>query len=180
MFLSIGIAVGLNAAASLFAPMVPLPVPLIEVGFDALIPDPALVEAEDWQWCGWSPPVDAAVADPFRPPPHRYGPGNRGIEFDVVSGQVVSAVSEGRVGFVGPVGGRNYVVLHHSSDLRTSYGPLSAISVVRGQSVSGKDAIGQASEGFQLGLRQGGDYLDPAPFLAGLCGTPHLVAVRAL
>src|SRR5690606_27291950 len=28
----------------------------------------------------YSAPVDAAVADPFRPPDHPYGPGNRGLE----------------------------------------------------------------------------------------------------
>ncbi|MEL7210808.1 MAG: hypothetical protein AAGK32_21650, partial [Actinomycetota bacterium] len=43
--------------------------------------------------CRWTPPVAAAVVDPFRPPAGPYAPGNRGIEYGVDDGDPVVAVA---------------------------------------------------------------------------------------
>jgi len=126
--------------------------------------------------CGWVAPVDAPVVDPFRAPAHRYGPGNRGLEFGVGDGAPVVAVADGRVGFVGSVAGRLYVVIGHDGGIRSTYGPLSRALVVSGQTVGAATEVGQARRGFHLTARIGDRYVDPQPFLDGRCGRARLVA----
>ena len=41
------------------------------------------------------PPVEAPVADPFRPPTTPYGPGNRGLEYATAPGTPVRAAADG-------------------------------------------------------------------------------------
>lgn len=108
------------------------------------------------------PPVDAPVVDPFRPPATRYGPGNRGLTYDLAAGTVVRASGDGTVVFAGPVGGSLHVTVRHADGLRTSYSFLGSVSVRRGQTVSAGDAVGSAGLGFHFGLRDGDTYLDPA------------------
>ncbi len=126
--------------------------------------------------CGWRRPVDASVIDAFRPPPDRYRAGNRGLEYGTAGGEAVTAVTDGQVTFVGPVGGRNYVVLTHADDRRSTYGPLESISTLRGQTHRQGDQIGLAAPGFHLTVRVGERYLDPAPLLDGACGRPRLIS----
>jgi murein DD-endopeptidase MepM/ murein hydrolase activator NlpD len=121
-------------------------------------------------------PVDAPVIDPFRPPEHPYGPGNRGLEYGVEVGQRVGAVAAGQVSFAGPVGGRHYAVVDHGAGLRSTYGPLVGSAVVRGQRLSAGEEIGGADAGFHLTARRGDRYVDPAPLLAGDCGHARLVS----
>ncbi len=128
--------------------------------------------------CPWRAPVDAPIVDPFRRPTQPYGPGNRGLEYGITVGQAVTAVARGRVMFVGPVGGRRYVVLSHSRGLRSTYGPLATTSVVRGQELGVGHDVGTADEGLLLTARVGDRYIDPAPLLAGRCGRARLVAPR--
>jgi hypothetical protein len=45
----------------------------------------------------WEPPVDAPIVDTFREPACRWCPGNRGIEFGTVDGDVVRTVATGEV-----------------------------------------------------------------------------------
>lgn len=130
--------------------------------------------------CPWIAPVDASVVDGFRAPPNPYGPGNRGLEYGASAGQPVVAVAPGRVGFVGPVGGRRYVVVEHAGGLRSTYGPLATTLVVRGQQVAAGEGIGTAAPGLlltaRLGTGEAQRYVDPAPLLAGRCGRARLVA----
>ena len=93
------------------------------------------------------------------------------------------AVAAGRVGFVGPVAGRRYVVVEHPGGLRSTYGPLQTITVARGQAVAAGEGIGTA--GADLLLTCAGSaparperYVDPAPLLAGRCGRARLAANR--
>ncbi len=51
------------------------------------------------------PPVDAPIADPFRPPAGPYGGGNRGLDYDTTAGDVVRASAAGRGGVRRPGGG---------------------------------------------------------------------------
>lgn len=115
----------------------------------------------------WSYPIDAPVVDPFRAPAHRYGAGNRGLEYGNSAGKVVVAVDAGRVGFVGLVAGRRVVVIHHASDLRSTYTSLGSATVVRGQRVAGGQQIGIAAAGFHLSARLGDSYVDPELLFAG-------------
>ncbi|MDH3683649.1 MAG: M23 family metallopeptidase [Acidimicrobiia bacterium] len=127
--------------------------------------------------CGWLAPVDGPIVDGFRPPDNPFGPGgNRGIEYGTEPGDPVRAVAEGRVSFVGPVGGDRWLVITHDDGLRSTYGPLVTSSVVFGEGVRAGAAIARADAGLHLTARAGERYLDPAPLLDGSCGRARLVA----
>jgi hypothetical protein len=113
------------------------------------------------------PPVDAPVADPFRPPSTPYGPGNRGIEYATTPGAVVRASGAGTVLFAGPVGGALHVTVAHPDGLRTSYSFLAAAGVAAGQGVRQGDPVGTAGDRLHFGVRAGDTYLDPASLFGG-------------
>lgn len=123
----------------------------------------------------WVAPVDAPVTDPFRAPSGPYGPGNRGIEYGTQPGQDVFAIGGGVVAFAGPVAGRPVVVVDHGAGLRSSYVNLVERTVSRGQQVTRGQRIARADVGFHLGVRQDGQYIDPAPMLGQLCEIVRLV-----
>jgi hypothetical protein len=108
-----------------------------------------------------TPPVDAPVADPFRPPATEYGPGNRGLTYELAPGTPVRATAEGAVVFAGRVGASQHVTVLHEDGLRTSYSFLSRVDVRRGDQVARGDVVGAAGSGFHLGARDGESYLDP-------------------
>jgi len=110
----------------------------------------------------YQPPVDAPVVDPFRPPTTPYGPGNRGLAYDLPERTPVRAAAEGTVVFAGSVAGTLHVTVLHADGLRTSYSFLSAVLVGRGDRVRRGDLVGAAGAGFHLGARDGDAYLDPA------------------
>ena len=122
----------------------------------------------------WGRPVEAAVVDPFRPPSDPFGPGNRGLEYATVSGDVVRAVADGVVRFAGPVAGAPVVVVDHGG-LWSTYTSLAARLVARGQPVVRGQEVAQASEGFHLTARMDGHYLDPAELLDRRCRVVRLV-----
>lgn len=124
----------------------------------------------------WVAPVAAPVTDPFRPPDHPYGPGNRGIEYGTEPGQDVVAVADGVVEFAGPVAGRPVVVVANGGGLRSSYVNLRERLVVRGQLVTRGEPIAVADAAFHLGVRRAGHYLDPARLIERLCLVVRLVA----
>jgi Peptidase family M23/Putative serine esterase (DUF676) len=120
---------------------------------------------------GWPvtyvPPVDAAIADPFRPPAGPFGPGNRGVEYDTEPGDAVRASADGTVVFAGPVAGTRHVTLLHADGVRTSYSFLDRVDVVLGQRVHMGDQVGTAGEMLHFGARAGDAYFDPAALFAG-------------
>lgn len=124
----------------------------------------------------WVPPVGVPIADPFRPPRTRYGPGNRGIEYAVVGGEHVTAVAAGRVTFVGSVGGSRFVVVRHPDGLRSTYAFLAEVLVVNGQTVEQGQLLARAAVGFHLTARLGDEYVDPETLFAGAVAIPRLVA----
>ncbi len=152
----------------------------IAVGLVVTPSTQASAQATPTATCDWQQPVDAPVLDPYRPPDGPYGSGNRGIEYAVAEGQEVVAVADGRVGFRGPVAGRLYLVIHHDGDLRSTYGPLASIEVLRGATVVAGQPVGTATPGFHLTARLGADYIDPGPLLDGTCGPPRLVPATRL
>lgn len=120
-------------------------------------------------------PVDAPILEAFGNPT-RFGPGNRGIDFDVVPGLAVAAVAAGTVTFAGSVAGELFVTVQHADGRRASYSYLLVIAVERGDVVDVGTVLGSTSGRFQLGLRDGDRYLDPAGLIRR--GRRHAVLVR--
>lgn len=119
----------------------------------------------------YSPPVDAPITDPFRPPPQPWLPGNRGIEYATVPGTPVRAAGRGRVSFAGPVAGALHVTVAHPDGIRTSYSFLASIAVAAGAEVVRGQVVGVAGSRLHVGARRGTTYIDPAS-LWGAVGPP--------
>lgn len=119
----------------------------------------------------YSPPVDAPVTDPFRPPPQPWLPGNRGVEYATVPGTLVQAAARGEVTFAGAVGGDLHVTVAHPDGVRTSYSFLAEVRVVAGQRVEGRQVVGIAGSRLHVGARRGDVYIDPES-LWGPTGPP--------
>ncbi len=143
---------------------------VVTATFVAIAPRAGAQESVDYR-----PPVDAPVVDPFRPPATTYGPGNRGLTYDLAPATRVRASAPGEVVFAGPVAGTLHVTVLHADGLRTSYSFLESISVVRGQRVDAGDIVGAGGLGFHFGVRDGSAYLDPAGLFGGLEIRVHLV-----
>lgn len=116
-------------------------------------------------------PVEGVIVDPFRTPDHRYGPGNRGIEYRTDAGASVRAAQAGRIGFAGQVAGRLVVAIEHADGRRTTYTGLADVAVARGEAVIAGQRIGTTGSSLHFGVKVGGDYVDPAP----LFGPPAVV-----
>ena len=124
-----------------------------------------------YQW-----PIIGPIIDRFRPPSHRYGPGNRGIEISSTPGSAVTAAGEGRVSFASQVGGDLFVVVVHPDGVRTTYGFLASISVRTGQAVLRGDLVGRSGASVHWGARRGDEYFDPLSLLGA--GPPRVRLVR--
>jgi murein DD-endopeptidase MepM/ murein hydrolase activator NlpD len=132
----------------------------------------------------WLPPVDAPIADPFRPPACVWCPGNRGIEYATLPGVPVRAVAAGTVTFSGVVAGTTYVVVRLGDGRRVTYGGLDGVALRAGDVVATGHVVGRTAGPLHLGLREpavdgdtevGERYVDPAPFLGRLVGRARLV-----
>lgn len=124
----------------------------------------------------WRPPVEGAVADPFREPSCRWCPGNRGIEYRIGTDVEVRAAASGTVSFAGDVAGVYYLVIELPTGWRHTYGTLSS-GLQDGDRVIAGTIIGRASGEFFFGLRVGDDYQDPAEYLGVWSGRARLVPV---
>ena len=107
-------------------------------------------------------PVQGTVVDPFRPPAHPWGPGNRGLELATEPGSAFWAAARGVVSFAGPVGGRLHVTVSHPDGLRVSYSGVASIGVRRGELVVPRQQLGTTGDRLHIGVRRGETYLDPA------------------
>jgi murein DD-endopeptidase MepM/ murein hydrolase activator NlpD len=123
----------------------------------------------------WRPPVTGQVIDHFRAPACPYCSGNRGIDFRTSGTVPVRAVEAGVVTFSGRVAGTMYVVIQHSNRWKVTYGRLSGVRVEQGQRVARGGRLGTVSGDFYMGVRIGGEYRDPEPFLGQRVGRPRLV-----
>jgi murein DD-endopeptidase MepM/ murein hydrolase activator NlpD len=121
------------------------------------------------------PPVDRPLVDRFRPPPTRYGSGNRGVDYATEPGEPVRAAADGEVTFAGRVGLGLHVVVLHPDGIRTSYSFLAGVLVRRGDRVARGDPLGTAGASLHWGARVGDTYVDPLGLL--VTGPPevHLV-----
>ena len=119
-----------------------------------------------------TPPVAAAVSVPFDGPACTWCPGHRGLQYATAAGTVVRAAGPGTVTFAGPVAGTVWVTVALDGGVLTSYGPLRAVLVRRGAFVGAGGVRGTTVGPLHFGVRIGGQYVDPAPWL----GRPvHLV-----
>lgn len=115
----------------------------------------------------YTPPVEAEVVDPFRPPATPYASGNRGIDYATEPGTPVVAAAAGVVAFAGPVGGSLHVAVLHPDGIRTSYSFVQSISVRRGDRVDRGQELARAGPSLHFGARLGEEYLDPRLLLGG-------------
>ncbi len=124
-------------------------------------------------------PVEGTVVDPFRPPQHFGGPGNRGWEYTTTPGSPIRAAGSGVVTFAGQIGSGLYVSISHTDGLRTTYSNVSSIAVRRGEVVTGGSIVGRSQTRFHFGVIDHGSYVDPATlFGARASGAPMLVRRR--
>lgn len=123
------------------------------------------------------PPIDAPVTDPFRPPENPYGPGNRGLEYASVPGDVVAASADGTVLFAGSVGVDSSVTMRHDDGLVTTYSFLRETLVGAGDVIAAGTPVGLADVGFHFGVKRYEVYLDPAVLLAASIGDNELRAI---
>jgi murein DD-endopeptidase MepM/ murein hydrolase activator NlpD len=123
----------------------------------------------------YTPPVDAPIVDPFRPPPEPWAPGNRGVEYATAPGTPARAAADGEVVFAGPVAGELHVVVLHADGLRTSYSFLASVAVHRGDRVRRGQPVGTTGSSFHFGARAGDAYLDPTRLFGDGPPEVHLV-----
>lgn len=114
----------------------------------------------------YTPPVDAPIIDPFRPPETFAGPGNRGIEYGVAPGMPIHAAADGVVVFAGQVGGGLFVTISHADGVDTTYSYLAEILVGSGETVSRGQQVGTSGATFHFGAKIGDAYLDPETLFA--------------
>lgn len=114
----------------------------------------------------YEPPVDADVTDPFRPPAHFAGPGNRGLEYGTSPGAEVRAAADGTVVFAGPVADSLHVTILHADGIRTSYSFVASVAVSVGETVRRGQVVATAGTAFHFGARDGDTYIDPAGLFA--------------
>ncbi len=123
----------------------------------------------------YQPPISSPVVDPFRAPVCVFCPGNRGLEYTPPIGTRVVAAAAGTVTFSGLVAGVRYVVVQQGDGRLATYGRLAAALVREGATVAAGDVVGTTTDRFYFGLREGGQYIDPAPFLGTLKSRPRLI-----
>ena len=129
------------------------------------------------------PPVDAAISRHFDAPSTAYGPGHRGIDFEVSAGALVRSAAAGTVKFAGLVAGERAVTVAHAGGLQTTYSMLSELQVSRGDVVERGTFLGTVGHahqgrdgGLHFGVKLDGAYVDPVLFFGplDLSGTLHL------
>ena len=120
-------------------------------------------------------PVHAPVVDSFRAPACVFCSGNRGLEYQTHIGSPVVVAAEGIVTFSGVVAGVRYLVIAQTDGRTATYGDLAVVRVAVGASVRSGETIAATTERFYFGLRQGDQYIDPAPFLGVARYRPRLV-----
>jgi murein DD-endopeptidase MepM/ murein hydrolase activator NlpD len=97
------------------------------------------------------------------------------LEYRPVAGELVVAVTDGRVRFSGMVAGVRYVVVEQSDGRVATYGYLVSSAVSAGAQLRRGQIVGYAAGRLYFGLRQDGEYIDPLPFLGRWRVRPRLV-----
>lgn len=119
------------------------------------------------------PPVDGPISAAFAAPEGDYGPGHRGIDYQVAAGTPVRASAPGTVSFAGMVAGVRAVTLDHGSGIETTYTGLSTIDVRPDERIDegrflGTTGIVHGIAGLHFGAKMDSEYVDPAALLVRL------------
>lgn len=130
----------------------------------------SVAASRGWQW-----PVDPfRLERPFVAPPHRYGPGHRGVDLRPLDDDPVIAPAPGVVAFSGQVAGRPVVTIDHGDGLVTTLEPV-ASELVAGTPVAASAPVGVLATGghvepgvLHFGVRLGGEYVNPLMLLGGV------------
>jgi murein DD-endopeptidase MepM/ murein hydrolase activator NlpD len=112
--------------------------------------------------CSLELPTHLEVIDDFRAPDCVWCEGNRGIEYRSSPGGSVASVVDGVVSFVGMVANTMYVVVRTKSGLLVTHGRLRSAQVAFGESVLVGQHLGVAGTTLYIGVRRGGNYLNPS------------------
>jgi murein DD-endopeptidase MepM/ murein hydrolase activator NlpD len=131
---------------------------------------PSASHADRWDW----PVHPFRVERPFVAPPHRYGPGHRGIDLRPLGGGDVRSPASGVIAFSGQVAGRGVVTIDHGDGLVTTLEPLEpelapGTPVERGAVVGALSTGGHTEPGvLHFGVRLDGEYINPLVLLGGV------------
>ncbi len=106
-------------------------------------------------------PVQAPILDPFRPPAHFGGPGNRGLQYANPPSTVVLAAADGRILHAGQIVGSFYITMEHADGLETTYTGLTSLSVSNNEWVPQGTLIAIAGQNMHFGVKARDRYLDP-------------------
>ena len=87
------------------------------------------------------------------------------MEFGTAAGVRVRSVATGRIAFSGPVAGTVYVVVRDGGGRRITYANLEGESFSVGDLLVRGQTVGRTAGRLHFGVRVGGRYVDPAPFL---------------
>lgn len=120
-----------------------------------------LIFAQLPQVCSLALPAHLEVIDDFRAPDCIWCQGNRGIEYRSSPGSSVVSVVDGTVSFVGVVANTLYVVVRSKSGLLVTHGRMRSAQVVLGEVVVAGHGLGSAGATLYIGVRRGGNYLNP-------------------
>ncbi len=133
----------------------------------------------------YAAPVPGAVLRGFEPAGSTFGAGHRGVDLAARAGEAVASSASGTVTFAGVVADRGWVSVQHPDGVVTSYGPLRALTVARGMSVTAGAALGELDvgghgdgrrdDGLHWSARVAGRYVDPLLLLGGGAPRPSLV-----
>lgn len=114
------------------------------------------------------------IQEDFAPPIENWNAGHRGIDFSANNGDIVISASDGKVGFLGKVGGKPVVTVITNQNIRITYEPVESALTV-GTAVASGGTLGQvaasqrshcADRCLHVGAKFGSKYLDPWPFMA--------------
>ena len=126
--------------------------------------------ARGWEW----PVQQFRVEQPFVAPPHRYGPGHRGVDLRPLATDTVRAPAPGIIAFAGQVAGRAVLTIDHGDGLVTTLEPVTSelapgAPVERGMVVGHLTVGGHTTPGvLHFGVRLDGEYINPFVLLGGV------------
>jgi len=125
------------------------------------------------------------VIDQFRAPKCEQCAGNRGIELQLESAQPILAASDGVISYSGEVGRIKYLVLLTRDKKKITYGRIAETKLRAGDVVYAGQQIAMSGLRLYFGVREpsngatrdGAQYVDPMPYLAGFTKSRNLAVL---
>jgi murein DD-endopeptidase MepM/ murein hydrolase activator NlpD len=125
------------------------------------------------------------VIDQFRAPKCEQCAGNRGIELQLESAQPILAATDGVISYSGEVGRIKYLVLLTRDKKKITYGRIAETKLRAGDVVYAGQQIAMSGLRLYFGVREpgngatrdGAQYVDPMPYLAGFTKARNLAVL---